>query len=87
MTSPVEQYYKDTENIEHIENIENIVINPLNTAHVKQAERPAWLCKHPEAKIISYDPRKFICKKCNKRYVLKIVTQKEILGTISNNSM
>jgi hypothetical protein len=64
-----------------------MVENPLNIAQVKPSDRPIWLCKHPEAKILSFDPRRFICKKCDKSHIIKIVSQREILGTISTNSV
>lgn len=68
-------------------NQENIVtVNPLNATQVKASERPIWLCKHPEAKIVSYDPRRYICKKCNTKYMIKILSQKDILTTLSTNT-
>jgi hypothetical protein len=63
-----------------------VTINPLNAPQIKVSDRPLWLCKHPEAKIISFDPRRFICKKCDKNHIVKIVSQREILGTLSINS-
>ena len=68
-------------------NQENIMtVNPLNASQVKAFERPIWLCKHPEAKVVSYDPRRFICKKCNTKYMIKILSQKDILTTLSTNT-
>jgi len=68
-------------------NQENIMtVNPLNASQVKASERPIWLCKHPEAKVVSYDPRRFICKKCNTKYMIKILSQKDILTTLSTNT-
>ena len=67
-------------------NQENIIINPLNATQVKAPERPIWLCKHLEAKIISYDPRRYICHKCDKTHIIKIVSQKDILSAVSTNS-
>jgi len=65
---------------------ENIVtMNPLNTSQIKVSDRPMWLCKHSEARILSFDPRRFICAKCDKGYILKIVSQRDILGTLSSN--
>ena len=63
-----------------------VTINPLNAPHIKVSDRPLWLCKHPEARVITFDPRRFICDKCNKKYMIKIVTQRDILGTLSTNS-
>ena len=68
-------------------NQENIItVNPLNASQVKASERPIWLCKHPEAKVVSYDPRRYICKKCNTKYMIKILSQKDILTTLSTNT-
>jgi len=67
-------------------NLENIISNPLNNASVKVPERPTWLCKHQDAKVVSYDPRKYICNKCNKNYILKVLKQSEILGALSANT-
>ena len=68
-------------------NQENIMtVNPLNASQVKASERPIWLCKHPEAKVVSYDPRRYICKKCNTKYMIKILSQKDILTTLSTNT-
>jgi hypothetical protein len=65
---------------------ENIMMeNPLNICQIKQAERPKWLCDHPGARVLSFDPRRYICNKCNKSYILKIVSQKDILAAISTN--
>jgi len=65
---------------------ENIMtMNPLNSSQVKASDRPIWLCKHPEARILSFDPRRFICVKCDKDHILKIVSQRDILGTLSTN--
>ena len=62
-----------------------VTTNPLNASQIKASDRPIWLCKHPEAKIVSYDPRRFICAKCDKGHILKIVSQRDILGTLSSN--
>jgi hypothetical protein len=71
----------------HVSNSENsMTTNPLNVAQIKASDRPIWLCKHPEARVISFDPRRFICVKCDKKHILKIVSQREILGTLSTNS-
>ena len=71
----------------HLSNSENIMsTNPLNEAKIKVSDRPIWLCKHPEAKVVSYDPRRFFCAKCDKSHIVKIVTQRDILGTLSTNS-
>lgn len=68
-------------------NQENIMtVNPLNASQVKASERPIWLCKHPEARVVSYDPRRYICKKCNTKYMIKILSQKDILTTLSTNT-
>lgn len=70
-----------------LSNSENVTtMNPLNASQIKASDRPIWLCKHPEAKIVSYDPRRFICAKCDKGHILKIVSQRDILGTLSTNS-
>ena len=75
MTSPANNENKET----------MMMDNPLNICQIKQAERPKWLCKHPEARSLSFDPRRYICNKCNKSYILKIVSQKDILAAISTN--
>jgi hypothetical protein len=62
-----------------------MVENPLNTSQIKPSDRPIWLCKHAEARVISFDPRRFICAKCDKNRIVKIVSQREILGTLSSN--
>jgi hypothetical protein len=63
-----------------------IMENPLNIPQIKPSDRPIWLCKHPEAKILSFDPRRFICKKCDKSRIIKIVSQKDILVSLSTNT-
>lgn len=63
-----------------------LVENPLNIAQIKPSDRPIWLCKHPDARIISFDPRRFICKKCDKSRIIKIVSQKDILVSLSTNT-
>jgi len=74
MTSPPDNFFK-----------ENVIKNPLNLTQLKQSERPSWLCNHADAKIVSYDPRKFTCSKCDKCRVIKIVSQRDILNAITTN--
>jgi hypothetical protein len=68
-------------------NQEIIIINPLNETQIKAPERPIWLCKHLEARVVSYDPRRYICYKCDKIRIIKIVSQKDILTTVSTNTV
>ena len=63
-----------------------LVENPLNITQIKPSDRPIWLCKHPDARIISFNPRRFICKKCDKSRIIKIVSQKDILVSLSTNT-
>jgi hypothetical protein len=77
MTSPANNNHK----------VNVMMENPLNIAKIKPSDRPIWLCKHSEARILSFDPRRFICAKCDKSHVIKIVSQKDILSTLSTNSV
>lgn len=38
--------------------------NPLNTL-VAPVERPEWLCKHPDAKVLDAERKRFLCFVCN----------------------
>jgi len=67
-------------------NITNIVIvNPLNGFATKSFERPVWLCKHSEAKVINHENKMYRCDKCRKQTIIKIIPQISILSAICEN--
>ena len=63
--------------------MDNISINPLNNIITNTHDNPNWFCNHYGAKIIDYQKKKFICKKCdNKNRVIVKVSQETILSNI-----
>jgi hypothetical protein len=63
--------------------MDNICINPLNNIITITPDNPNWFCNHSGAKIIDYQKKKFICKKCdNKNRVIVKVSQETILSNI-----
>lgn len=60
-----------------------ISVNPLNNISINIPNNPDWFCNHTDAKIIDYQKKKFICKKCdNKNRVIVKVSQETILSNI-----
>jgi hypothetical protein len=43
--------------------------NPLNVVNINKqtndTPRPSWVCKHPDAKAVDFENRRFICYICN----------------------
>jgi hypothetical protein len=65
--------------------------NPLNVVTVKNQTnndpRPQWVCKHPDAKVIDYENRRFSCFICNpKKGVIRRMPVEELLKNVRKYS-
>ena len=67
--------------------------NPLNIVNIndhttaQQQERPSWVCRHPDAKAIDYENKRFRCFICNpKNGVIRRMPVAELLKNVRKYS-
>lgn len=61
--------------------------NPLNTL-VSAVERPKWICKHPDSKVLDNELKRFLCFTCNPvSGRMKIVPQGMFMEVLRKESL